>query len=155
VQISADSSQIPNFGYQFVFTKPSDWIRTYQIADNESFNPLMRRYEDLNNVLYADISPLYFKYVSSDPNYGWNIGLWTPGFVEYLGIYLAKLLVGRIKQEQGKIEYIDKEMKRLKAEALASDAMDMPPQETNYNTWVMSRAPRGSVVPYGFPPPGD
>lgn len=151
VEVNAEVNLTPQFGFQFCFQKPSDWIQTYQVADNEVFEPLLRRYDDANNYWYADISPIYVKYTSNDPDFGLNMSLWTPGFVEYLSAYLAQLLVPRIKQAQDKIERIDKVVKRIKMEALARDAMDLPPGHPPYNTWVMSRAPRGSILPYGNP----
>lgn len=153
VQANADTTQAPNFGYEYSFQKPSDWVSTFQVADNEVFVPLQRHYDDANNYWYADITPLYIKYVSSDPNFGWNMALWTPGFVEYLAGYLAQLLVPRIKQAGDKVDRIDKLVRRLRTEGLAKDAMDLPVGKPPPGTWVMSRAPRGSILPYGNPFP--
>jgi hypothetical protein len=149
-QVNNDASQSPAFGYEFCFTKPADWIQTYQIADNESFNPLIRNLEDMNNVWYTDISPIYVKYVSSDPNYGWNLGLWTPGFSEFVAAYLAWLIAPRIKQAKDKVDTLEKLVKRKKIEGQSTDAFSLPPGEFPYDTWVTSRAPRGSILPYGF-----
>lgn len=151
VQIPNEPTLAPAFGFEFCFQKPTDWVRTYQIADNEDYNPLIRRLNDNNNYWFTDISPIYVKYVSNDPNFGLNMSLWTPGFIEYLSCYLAFLVAPRIKQDMNFVNNLEKLLKRRKAEALATDAMDLPPQETNYNTWVMSRAPRGSITPVGGP----
>lgn len=140
-------SQPPAFGYSFAYLKPPDWVRTYQISDNEGFDPLLRWYLDQNNFWYANTSQLYVKYISNDPNFGWNLGLWTPGFVEYLGGYLALMCAPRIKQASEKVDMIEKRLKKLKAIAITTDAMDQPPASTPHGTWVMSRAPRGSILP--------
>jgi hypothetical protein len=150
-KIFNDTNQKPIFGFEFCFTIPPDYIRNYQVADNEDFNPLIRRMDVNNNVMFTDISPIYMKYVSSDPNYGLNMSLWTPGFVEYLACYLAWLIAPRIKQDANFVDRLEKLLKKTKAMALSTDAMDLPPQETNVGTWVQSRAPRGSIVPgWGF-----
>lgn len=154
-EIPADTTQGPNFGFEYSFAKPADWVRTFQIADNDHFMPLLRNYSDQNNVWYADISPIYVKFISNDPNFGLNMSLWTPGFVEYLAAYLARLLVPRIKQAESKIDRLDKVLKQARAAAKATDAMDLPPGQIPYGTWVMSRAPRGSILPYGSPFPGS
>lgn len=146
-QADADSNQSPQFGPEFSFAKPSDWVKTFQIADNDSFNPLLRNYDDMNNTWYADVTPIYVKYVSNDPNYGWNLSIWTPGFIEYLAAYLAFLVSGRLRQSDDEISRLEKLCASKKIEAQSTDAMDLPPGQIPYGTWVMSRAPRGSVLP--------
>lgn len=148
-QIPAETTLTPAFGYQYAFAKPTDWIRTFLIADNDTFNPDLRRFHDENGYWFADISPLYVRYVSSDPNRGLAMSLWTPGFVEYLGAYLAHTIAPRITQDEAKITRIEKAADRLLNQGLARDAMDLPPGETPYGTWVMSRAPRGSMRAVG------
>jgi hypothetical protein len=154
-RIDASTTLTPNFGFEFAFPKPGDWVRTYQVADNEGFNPLLRRYDDANNVWYADISPIYAKFVSNDPNFGLNLALWTPGMVEYLAVYLAWLCAPRLKQSGDAVDRLEKLVKRKRADALAKDAMDLPPGMPAFGTWIQSRAPRGSILPFGNPFPGS
>ncbi len=149
VLATPDSTQTPQFGYLFSYQKPADWIKTFQIADNEAFFPLLRRYSDQNNVWYAEAPQLYIKYVSSDQNFGWNLAYWPPFFTEYVACYLASLLAPRIKQNSQKVDDIRKELKKCRAMALSKDAMDLPPGRIPPGTWVLSRAPRGSQYPPG------
>lgn len=149
----ASTELTPNFGYLYAFPKPDDWVATYQVADNEVFQPLLRDFDDANGVWYCNVSLAYFKYVSSDPNYGLNLAMWTPGMVEYLAAYLAKLCCPRLKQSQDKIDRIEKIEKKARSVALSRDAMDLPPGQMPYGTWVQARAPRGSILPYGAPYP--
>ena len=154
VQIQAETTIAPNFGYEFAFHKPSDWNHTFQVSDNEAFNPLLRDYDDLNNYWYSNISPIYVCYISNDPDYGFNVGLWTPVFTEYVGVRLALLCAPRLKQAKDKVEDIRKAVKAAKAEAVSTDGQDLPPGRPPYGTWVQSRAPRGSITPLGAPFPG-
>lgn len=149
VQATPDINRQPQFGFSFCFQKPTDWRKTFQISDNTQFDPLLREYLDQNNVWFANLPTLYIKYVSNDANFGWNMGYWTPGFAEYLGGYLALLCAPRISQAVDKVDAIEKRLKRLKARAVASDAMDLPVGRTPWNTWTLSRAPRGSILPIG------
>lgn len=151
IQANAEPNQTPNFGYIFAFLKPDDWVATFQVADNTIYQPLLREYDDQNNYWYSWISPIYVKYVSNAPQFGLNEAMWTPGFVEYLAVYLAQLIAPRITQNQDKIAFVDKNVKRLRAQGLSKDAMDLPPGKPSYGTWVMSRAPRGGCYPYGAP----
>lgn len=153
--LDASTAEVPNFGFAYAFPKPSDWNHTFQIADNESYNPLLRNFTDQNNFWYADISPIYARFVSNDPNYGLNLALWTPAFTEYVIARLAWLCAPRLKQSEAKVDRITKTMKAAKATAVNTDSKDLPPGQTPYGTWTMSRAPRGSIVPLGNPYAGS
>ena len=89
VQATPDINRSPQFGFSFCYQKPTDWVRTFQMSANEQFDPLLRFFKDQNAVWYANVPLIYVKYISNDPNFGWNLGYWTPGFAEYLGGYLA------------------------------------------------------------------
>ena len=155
-QFSPDVNRTPNFGFLWAFTKPTDWVSTFQVSDNPAYDPLHRRFTDQNNVWYADSNPLYVRYVSNDPDYGWNLALWRAGFTEYVAAYLAWLLAPRTKQWQQKVDAIEKILRKAEARAIAQDAMQGPPGKPPYGTWVTSRAPRGGVYPFGMPfPNGD
>ena len=149
VMVSPDSAQVPQFGFKYSYTKPPDWVRTFQISSDDRFYLLLRRYSDQNNVWYADIPTLYVKYISNDSNFGLNMAFWTPGFTEYLAGYLALLLAPRIKQDSKKVDELEKRLKRTKAQAISVDAMDLPVGHIPYGTWVQSRSPRGGVYPFG------
>lgn len=155
VKVDASTNSVPNFGPKYAFPKPTDWTKTFLVASNEIYNPTLHTYDDANNFWFADISPIYVKYVSNDPNFGWNMSLWTPGFAEYLGIYLAWLLCPRAKQWEAKMDAIEKRKENIRRRAIAKDAMDLPPKSLPFGSWVQSRAPRGSIVPYGNPWPGE
>lgn len=147
IQITADANQAPAFGKQFCFTKPPDWTKTYQFADNPDYMPLLRDFEDLNNVWYANINPIYIKYLSNDPNFGLNMALWTPGFIEYLAAYLAFVCAPRLKMQGDITDRLEKLQLKKKLEGLSQDAMDQAVGKPPYGSWVMSRAPRGSMGP--------
>ena len=146
VMATPDTTAVPNFGRTYSYQKPSDWIRTYQVSPDDRFIRKDRRFLDQNNVWYSDLPYFYVRYLSKDPDFGWNMSLWTPAFAEYLGGYLALMVAPRIKQASDKTAEIEKRLKKQKAEALALDAMDAPPGEIERGTWVQSRTPRGSVT---------
>ena len=151
VELQAETAITPNFGYAYVFAKPNDINHTFQIADNEQYDPLLRGYTDQNNYWYANISPIYVRYISQDPNYGLNLSLWQPTFTEYVAARLAFLCAPRLKQSIDKVQAIEKILRRAKADALSNDAQELPPGKPSWGTWVQSRAPRGSILPVGAP----
>lgn len=155
VELQASTTLIPNFGFAYAFPLPPDYDHIFNLADNESYNPLLRYYTIQNNIIYADITPLYMRYVSNGPNYGLNLGMWTPPFIDYVEARLAWLCAPRLKQKQETIESIEKIMKSAKATAVNKDSQNLPPGITPYGLWVQSRAPRGSITPLGNPYAGS
>lgn len=142
VQMGPEETAIPNFGFNFAFKKPLDWNHTYQVSGNEGFDPLLRHYTDEHGFWYSNSPILYVRYVSQDPNYGLNMGLWSPSFVQYVEARLAWLCAGRLKQKQNLIDRLAKLVKTTRAEAISTDSQDLPPGKVPYGTWTLARAPR-------------
>src|SRR5204862_4868724 len=44
VEIAASDTLAPAFGMAYVFEKPDDWVRTYQVSDNERFEPQLSQF---------------------------------------------------------------------------------------------------------------
>lgn len=149
--VTPNTDLTPQFGFVYAFTKPTDWVKTFQIADNENFNPPLQDFTDQNGVWYASIAPIYVRIVSNDPDFGMNMSLWTPGFKEYLAAYLAWKIAPRLKQDREKVDALKRLVKEARIDAISLDATDLPPGRQSYGTWVTSRAPRGSVQPMGSP----
>jgi len=149
VMANPDTTSVPNFGRKYSYTKPGDWVRTYQLSQDDRFILLDREYIDGNGTWFSDLPYFYVRYVSNDPNFGMNMGLWGQAFVEYLGCYLAWTICPRIKQALDKKQDLEKSLTRAKAHALAIDAMDAPVGKIPVGVWVQSRIPRGSVYPWG------
>src|SRR5262245_6744371 len=84
VQIDASTSLEPQFGYSFAFDKPDDWVRTFVVSANETFNPPLLRYNDEAGIWYADCNLLYVRYVSNAATYGADIGSWPGTFSYYV-----------------------------------------------------------------------
>lgn len=142
VALNPEQTILPNFGFNFVYQKPGDWNHTFQVSGNESFDPLLRQYTDQNGFWYANTGLLYVKYISMDPNYGLNFGLWSPAFIQYVEARLAWLIAPRLKQNGELTDWLTKLVKRLRAEAISTDSQDQPPGKIPYGTWTLSRAPR-------------
>ncbi len=142
VQADASASVTPTFGFAYAFTKPDDWIRTYQVGDNENLNPQLDRFVDEPNYWYADCDPLYVKYVSSDTAYGLDLSIWPETFANYVAHYFAKRTCKRITGGSPSDDLLRDE-KRAKADARSKDAMNEPPGRPPTGSWVNSRGSSG------------
>ena len=89
VQIDASTVTIPAFGFVNAFDKPSDHIRTAGVAEDEFFNvPLIHMLEEVG-FWFADINPIYVRYVSNSDSYGYDLNRWPQTFSKYVAAYLA------------------------------------------------------------------
>jgi hypothetical protein len=139
VMVDSSAADDPAFGFTFAFNKPSDWVRTYMLADNERFDPQIARLYDEGGLWYADCDPLYVRYVSDDSSWGMDLALWPESFAEYvawrLAVRASKRITGNAPGDDMKLEE-----RRSLAFAKSKDAMDEPPGIMPTGTWAGSRA---------------
>lgn len=147
VKAQPDSNRVPSFGRKYVYTKPMDWVRTYQLSSDDRFVTLDKYFIDEGRVWYSDLPYFFVRYVSNGTDYGLNMAAWGEAFANYLAGYLARKIAPRIQQSMEKKDDLDKTLKKLRSTALSIDAMNEPPGRIPHGTWVTSRTPRGSVLP--------
>lgn len=124
VELSQDDDVEPLFGYQYAFSKPSDWVRTVSISGDPTFRAGFLDYEDETNYWYTDADPLYVRYVSDDDQFGYNVGEWRQPFAKAVATRLAfecGLPISGDKSNRNDMETLAE--KRLR-EAKTLDAVD-------------------------------
>lgn len=140
-QLVYDPSIQPDWGYIHAFQHPPDWLRTSAIASDPYFQSALTQYNDEAGYWWADLSTLYVKYVSTDPNYGWNLSLWTEAFKQFAAAHFADKIIGSLthdKQIQQKVAGI-RQMRLTSARG--KDAMNEPPGF--FSRGQLSRARQG------------
>lgn len=142
VQIDHSAANDPPFGFTYAFTKPDDWVRTYVISDSEQLQPPLLRYVDEGGLWYADIDPIYVRYVSNDTAWGMDLTLWPRTFAAYAASRLAVRSCRRITGASAPDDLLRDEKMAL-ANALSKDAMDEPPGFPPTGSWVTSRGGPG------------
>ena len=96
VMIDYDPAITPTFGYRKAFTKPTDYISTSAVCQDEYFNtPLTQHAFEIDH-WYADITPIYVKYISNDANYGGNLSGWPATFADYVSAYFASRIISKL-----------------------------------------------------------
>ena len=143
--ISHSGSVTPAFGYANAFDKPSDWIRTFVVSDNDQLDPPLLRFRDEGGVFYADCDPLYIGFVSNDASYGGNLSLWPTSFQDFLALRLAFRACPRTTANENLLKALDDQLTKAKKKAMAVDSMNNPPQFMPPGTWVRSRGGTRSV----------
>jgi hypothetical protein len=145
IRADADTGVTPSFGYQEVFAKPADWVRTVGISSDEYFSfPLLHFYDDLT-FWSADYSPIYVRYVSNDTGMGLDLTRWTPAFTRYVELELAHRSVKRINQSESLKEELGKARDKARRVALNQDAMaEANPKFPPPSSWTISRGGRSA-----------
>lgn len=89
-EITPDTAIAPNFGYALAFNKPADWVRTYDLSDNEDFKPPLDNWIEESDLYFAHSDPIFVRYVSNNENgYGMDMSRWTGRFITALAFHLA------------------------------------------------------------------
>ncbi len=148
-KFTADTGITPSFGYRYGFAKPLDYCNTAAVCTDEYYQCPLTRYADEAGFWYADIDTLYNKYTSDSDAYGMNLALWPVSFTNYVEMYLASKVVGKLSGDNAREEAILKPRTGLLAMALDiaknRDMQGEPARFPPIGTW--SRARVGS--PYG------
>lgn len=140
VRLESDPDYAPEFGYQYVFLKPEDYVNTAAVCQDEYFDVPLTRYEDEGQVWVADVDPLYVRYISNDVEYGMNLNKWPESFVQFVQAYLASQIVVALTHSDSKANAVEKRLKDAVKTALARDAMKQPVRFLPQNNWSRARA---------------
>ena len=140
VKAVADTGVTPSFGFTEVFAKPTDFVRTIGISQDEYLNtPLLEYYDDAN-FWSADSSPIYIRYVSNDTGLGLELTRWPRAFTRYVELELAARVCNILTQSESLRESVKKDRDKARRTALNQDAMNSPqPVFPPMGSWNSSR----------------
>lgn len=143
------SAVVPAFGFNYAFDKPTDFIRTAGVSEDESFNrPLLDTLEEVG-FWFANITPIYVRYVSNATSYGNDFQRWPTSFAKFVAAFLASEICFTITQSAEKQNFIvalaaDRLRKAKSLDAMA-DATSFLPQ----GGWSSARQGRRSRMDRG------
>ena len=139
VEIEPTSDAAPEFGYNYAYARPDDWLSTYNISADERFSTPLDDYHDEGEYIFCDVEPLYLRYVSNADDAGGNITNWPRSFVSYVELSLAYATALNITGSGETRETARKEAEKAKMQAKGKDAMRGAPGRIPEGTWVRSR----------------
>ena len=138
VQIDASATE-PAFGYTFAFDKPNDLIRTAGVCEDEYLNvPLTNMLEE-TGFWFANIDPIYVRYISNADTYGNDFTRWPTTFAKFVAAYLASEAVLTLTQSADKQKTIFALMSQRLKDARSKDAMNDPTAFMPQGSWSASR----------------
>lgn len=141
VQIDATSSVDPAFGYSNAFDVPSDFVRLVSISAGEFFNDPLTRYELEGVYIYADVDPIYLRFVSDGADWGNDLSRWPETFTRWAGHWLAVQLAPTFTNDIN-MQRLEKRTNRLLIDARSKDASQEPPRWPPLSSWARARGGR-------------
>lgn len=152
-QIPHDPDMEPAYGLNYAFPKPDDWMATSSICNDEFYTTPLLQYADEATIWYADITPLYVKYVSNDASYGLNFATWPDTFTDYVAHYFAgrvcNRLTGNAKLTEQLLAVPNGLVQKTLVTAKNRDLQAKPPQRPAVGNWVRNRAGGWNGGPFG------
>lgn len=139
IQIDPDPSIEPDYGYRLAYQKPDDWISTCGLCSDEWFNEPLLQYTDEAGFWYADIQPLYVRYISNDVDYGNNMNKWPKSFVDFVACHFASKIAGAIQGGKINPDDILKLREKLLKVAKNKAAMAEPTKFASRGSWIRAR----------------
>ena len=143
-ELTYSPSITPGWGYQYAFDKPVDWVRTAGISADEYFRQPLNDYYDEQAFWFCDYETIYVRYISNDPDYGYDMTRWPPSFVRWIETYLAYRIAVRVTGSTSIRDDMYKLQGRMLVEARSHDAMNDPAGFPPSGSWVRSRGAYGS-----------
>lgn len=141
IEAAADTGVTPNFGFAKVFAKPSDWVRTIGVSEDEYLTRPLTQYYDDANYWSADSTPIYIRYVSNDTGLGFELNRWPPTFTRFVELELAARLAKKLTQSDSLAEQIKEDRDKARKRALNNDAMNEPnPKFPPAGRWTTARS---------------
>jgi len=143
IKIDYDPDIEPDYGYNRAFQKPTDWVLTSALCQDEFFRSPQLRYVDEGGYWYSDIDSLYVRYVSDDASYGLDLNRWPDSFEEFVATFFASRVIMKLTQDGGagggRLEHVMKLLKIAKTEAKSRAAMADPTHLPAMGQWAKSR----------------
>lgn len=149
IQYDYSPSVEPDFGYQRAFDKPTDWVRTAALCEDEFFKVPLLRYVDEAAYWYADLDTIYVRYVSNDTSYGFDYSKWPQNFTRFVELYFAWSVCERVTGSAEKKRDLERDMEIAKRQAKSTDAMDEATAFPPPGSWVRARQGKGRDLERG------
>ncbi len=140
-KLDSSSSVSTDFGYTFTFDMPSDYVRLVELSSGEYFTQPMTRFEIEQIYLFADVDPIYMRYISDDSSYGSDLSLWPETLTLWAGYWLATQIAPTLKNDID-MDKLERRERRYLADARSKDAQQEPTRWPPLSSWASARLNR-------------
>lgn len=136
VQLDTTPSVTATFGYEYAFEKPSDFVRTIGVWEDEMLTTPFIEYREEGGYWFGTRETMYVAYVSNDTAYGLDYSLWPQSFVKFVQAHFAAEMAGPVSDKAPELKKVRKD---ALTEALSRDAMADPTRVLPAGSWSRAR----------------
>ncbi|KKM04208.1 hypothetical protein LCGC14_1766550 [marine sediment metagenome] len=140
-KLDSSSSISTSFGYTFTFEMPSDYVRLVELSSGEYFTQPMTRYEIEQASLYADVDPIYMRYISDNSSYGSDLSLWPETVSLWTGHWMGVQIAPALKNDLD-MDRLERRTRRYLHDARSKDAQQDPTRWPPLSSWASARLNR-------------
>ena len=142
-RLDYNPSITPDWGYQRVFDKPTDWVITSGVFEDAYMRTPLTQYADEIMYWFCDRDEIFVKYISDDVTYGMDFAKWPGTFIDFVKAYFASRIVRKVPGGADKIDDITHPKTGVLARALMiaknKAAMTQPATFPSRGTWAAAR----------------
>jgi hypothetical protein len=129
----------PDWGFNRAFTKPTDWVLTSGVFQDERMLSPLTAYADERGYWFTDLDQIFVKYVSDDPVYGGDLSRWPQSFVEYVKAFMAEKIIRKLPGGMDRVADVEKVLAKALITAKNRTAMTQPTTFPTRGTWARAR----------------
>ncbi len=145
VSITENTSVTEAFGFAYAHDIPSDYKRMFVLSPSETLNPPLDQFDGGNGYLkeggyfWADVTPIYLKYVSNDSSYGYDLTAWTDSMAEAFAAELAHRSISKVSGATAKKDDLEKEVEKKLGTANTISSLEQPTTAQREGRWTGRR----------------
>jgi hypothetical protein len=143
-QIDYDPDVATDFGFQYAFGIPEDFVRPVALCSDPYFEIPLLRYVDEAGYWYCDLQTIYVVYVSDGLTFGGDVSRWPQSFIELVQARLALEVAPNLTNSDRAIQWAEKAYKDALTEARSANAVRQPTRFMPPGSWSLSRHGSGS-----------
>ena len=144
VMIDYDPDVTPDFGFDYAFTIPTDFIRIIKITSDEDMKSSIQDYKEERGYWFTNHQTIYVEYISNDSSYGGDLSRWPETFTKFVEAHLAQRICKRITNSVADSEDLEKVVRKKLVDARSKDAMDEGTKFAPRGSWSTARTGRAS-----------
>ncbi|MGH8678784.1 MAG: hypothetical protein ACREUQ_10585 [Burkholderiales bacterium] len=96
----------PDWGYNRAFDKPTDWVATSGVFEDEYMRSPLLDYADEVSFWFCDRDEIFVRYVSDDTAFGMDFARWPSSFTDFVKAYFASRIVHKIPGGAAQREFL-------------------------------------------------
>lgn len=157
VSIDPSTDIEPQFGYNYFYVKPDDYVRLIRISSSPYLFPTLDDFSEEGPNWAANCNPLFVIYVSDSTSYGLNMSAWGGHFRRAFHHELAVRVAPHLapKMTVAEMDRLQRNAKNAMHEAKSKDAINLPAERPPPGLLVQSRLGRSGYDAWSWQGPGS